>query len=105
MKVTRLVLIIFSSLLLVEYQPAVEAAAVRTLLGNLQNELIPRRSPPKEPDQSACSAVAEDLDRLGVDSPRRLRSGTVSFAEIPLRGVQVKKGARTDGLAIRLDAI
>src|SRR5262245_21534461 len=76
--------------LLLEYQPAIEAVAVRALFGNLQNEVAFWRSPPDESGPSACSAVAEDLDRLAVESPRRLRPGTFGLLKIPSHAVMLE---------------
>src|SRR4029453_4149638 len=48
--------LIFNLLLLLETQPAIEAAAASGSFGNLQNEFVLCRSPPDKPGPGACSA-------------------------------------------------
>jgi hypothetical protein len=91
--------------LLLEYEPAVEAAAVNVLFRNLQNELALWRRSPDEPGPSACSAIADDFHRPAVDSARRLRSGTFAVAKIPPPAIQIKNVAGADRAAVRLDPI
>jgi hypothetical protein len=93
------------SLLLLEYEPAVEAAAVGALFGNLQNKFVLWHSPPDQPGPGACSAVVQDFDGLAVNSARRLRPGAFAVAESPLRAIQVKDAAGADGPAVHLDPI
>src|SRR5215469_242541 len=60
---------------------------------------------PNQPGPSACSAMAQDLHGLAVNSLRRLRPGTFAIAEFPLRAIQVKDGARADCAVVRFDPI
>ena len=53
-------------LLLLEYQPAAEAAAISTLFRNLQNELVFWRTPPDEPGPSTRPTVAQDFTMLQI---------------------------------------
>src|SRR6267378_531909 len=92
-------------LLLLEYQPATEAAAVSALFRNLQNEFVLWRGPPDQPGPRTCPTVAQDFDGLAVYSPRRSRSGTFALLKIAGHAVEVQDHAGTGRAAVFFNAV